>query len=663
MNPRHAEHGRLIVPKTITVLALVFAAGAAVNAAAAPAYQGMSYTAFGENVLATAGSDQSIANMAAIGVDTVALNVWWFQDTVASTTMAEDFSLYSATMSSVEHAIDEIHAQGMNVLLKPMLDVKDGTWRAHINPSSPNTWFANYTNFLGTFADLAEEKGVAMFSIGCELNNMENPAHNTRWTNLIDNLRSRYSGPMTYSANWSPAGDPDGGGPAPDSAGGYEDVSWWNQLDYVGIDAYFPVSNNNNPTPAQLQSSWQSLAGTIETWRSNQGLSQPVLFTEVGYQSFDGATQTPWGSSGSVDLQEQADAYDALLSVMSTKPWWDGAFWWSWEPNPFAGGTTDTNFTAQHKPAEAVLRAHYGGTGPPPPTGVQSQTLYSWEDGFEGWEEASFQARPISISQSSEGATHGDQSLAMTQTGDGFSWNIGIALGDDPAFSLVGALKDDPANYRLEFDVTYDIDFIPQASVSSMSVSVAINNNGGWSDVHNLAATNGHTNETIHVSVPLANWGALEPNSFWYDIFIAMNGNWGAGDATVFFDNFQIVNLSAPLPGDYNGDGRVSAADYTIWRDHLGASANLAADGNLNGLVDLPDFETWINHYRSGFSGAGGAVVLAVPEPDGLFGQLLALSLIFFGKSLGGGRVFCYDCAQVLYQVIPKALRGRRCGE
>ena len=314
---------------------LVLAATLSSFALAAPAYKGMSYTSFGTDTLSSNSSDQSLLNLSLVGTDTVAINFWQYQDSVSANSMAED-PAHSATMASVSHAIDTIHGLGMKVLLKPMVDITDAsaTWRAYADPSDKDQWFANYTNYIGSYADLAKAKGVELLSIGCEMNTLEQSANNARWSNLIANTRSRYSGKLTYSANW---------GPLNGNVGGYQNVSWWNQLDYIGIDAYFPIASNgnNNPTLAQLQSGWQSNANSIETWRTNAGLTnKQVLFTEVGYQSADTAAQTPWGvdtASHSIDLQEQADSYNALLSVMSTKPWWDGAFWWSWEPNPYAG--------------------------------------------------------------------------------------------------------------------------------------------------------------------------------------------------------------------------------------------------------------------------------------------------------------------------------------
>ena len=350
------------------LLALVVSTAAA-DALAVPAYKGMSYTSFNPTVLSGAGSDQSLFNASLLGTDTVALNFWWYQDAIDSNNMYEDPGR-SATIASVEHAIDTIHGLGMKVFLKPMLDIQDGTWRANIAPADPDAWFGNYTNFIGTFADMAEAKDVELFGIGCELNRLEHPDNTQRWTDLITDVRSRYNGTVTYAANWN-----DGG-----LGGGYEILPWWNQLDTIGIDAYFPVTGDggtpipatNNPSLSQMQTAWTARADDLEDWRVTQGLTdKQIIFTEVGLSSYNGSNITPYDSvsqhpGAAADEQEQADGYEALLSVMTQRDWWDGAFWWNWETNPNTSSTT--SFTPQHKLALDVLANYYGGVIPPFPT-------------------------------------------------------------------------------------------------------------------------------------------------------------------------------------------------------------------------------------------------------------------------------------------------------
>ncbi|MCG8510412.1 MAG: hypothetical protein MI741_14400, partial [Rhodospirillales bacterium] len=76
-------------------------------------------------------------------------------------------------------------------------------------------------------------------------------------------------------------------------------------------------------------------------------------------------------------------------------------------------------------------------------------------------------------------------------------------------------------------------------------------------------------------------------------------------------ENIDGVTFAA-LAGDYNGDGAVDSADYTIWRDTLGSTTYLRADGNNNGSVDLGDYTLWRNNFGAQLSSVSTAVV---PEP------------------------------------------------
>ena len=78
-----------------------------------------------------------------------------------------------------------------------------------------------------------------------------------------------------------------------------------------------------------------------------------------------------------------------------------------------------------------------------------------------------------------------------------------------------------------------------------------------------------------------------------------------------------VGDAEGPLLGDYNGDLKVSAADYTVWRDTLGTFVEFGAgaDGSFNGRVDYPDFEVWKSQYGQQLLGASFASGMLVPEP------------------------------------------------
>jgi hypothetical protein len=90
--------------------------------------KGMNYIAWDANGLLTADSDMSLTNARKIGCNWIGLNVTWYQDDVNSTLIEPD-PCSSSTTESVIHAIDKCHELGMKVMLKPMVDCRDTTWR------------------------------------------------------------------------------------------------------------------------------------------------------------------------------------------------------------------------------------------------------------------------------------------------------------------------------------------------------------------------------------------------------------------------------------------------------------------------------------------------------------------------------------------------------
>jgi len=75
------------------------------------------------------------------------------------------------------------------------------------------------------------------------------------------------------------------------------------------------------------------------------------------------------------------------------------------------------------------------------------------------------------------------------------------------------------------------------------------------------------------------------------------------------------LNVPSPALGDFNGDGSVTAADYTVWRNTLDSTANLSADGNGNKRIDAGDYDVWASHFGSTLGSGSGASSHTVPEP------------------------------------------------
>jgi hypothetical protein len=89
-----------------------------------------------------------------------------------------------------------------------------------------------------------------------------------------------------------------------------------------------------------------------------------------------------------------------------------------------------------------------------------------------------------------------------------------------------------------------------------------------------------------------------------------------------------IATTPAGVTGDYNGNGKVDAADYTIWRDHLGSTTYPLAnrDTNNTGAISQSDYLSWKSHFGMGSGGSGaGSLSGAVPEPSSIVLGVLAI--------------------------------------
>ncbi len=314
-------------------------------------------------------SDDSFREMLATKPNVVAVEPFWYQTDQFATTMRAHRDR-TATDASVEHVIALAHDNGLKVMLKPYVDAENGVWRGQFQPSNPTAWFASYKSFAVYYAKMAERLRVASYVIGSEYATLSTPQYAEKWRDIIRAVRQEYHGAIGYGANWGTKGNAE-----------YEKINWWDALDFIGIQAYFPVSTTNASRFADMRSGWKSIQyeGREERWIDqitavHDRYQKPVIFTEAGYKSCDGGTRITWWCNpvAKVDLQEQADGIEALLDTWKDTPWVTGIVWWMWNIKPWIGGTTDKDHNLNRKkPALDVLVKYWGVvTAPvlPPPS-------------------------------------------------------------------------------------------------------------------------------------------------------------------------------------------------------------------------------------------------------------------------------------------------------
>lgn len=253
-------------------------------------------------------------------------------------------------------SIQLAHSFGFKVFLKPHIwiyDSSNGKWRSDIFPSSNEnweTWKKSYREFILLYARIAEKNNVEMFCIGTEFTRLaiEKPDF---WKKLIQDVRSIYSGKITYAANWYDE---------------FEKVKFWDKLDYIGIQAYFPLTKNKNPTVKQVSKGWKKHLPSIE--RIHEKFNKKIIFTELGYKSTTDSAIEPWSwidySSNlfkPVSTETQANCYQAFFNTIWKKKWFAGVHFWQWHTSEEDGGKDNLDFTPRSKPAENVIAKGFGG--------------------------------------------------------------------------------------------------------------------------------------------------------------------------------------------------------------------------------------------------------------------------------------------------------------
>lgn len=238
------------------------------------------------------------------------------------------------SLSIVEHSkiLNEFYSK-MEIKVR-----KHTNWRGDLMTKNDADWLllANaYEQYILDYAVMADSINADAFCIGTELKAMalEKPDY---WRSLIKKIRKIYKGPITYAANWD----------------SFDQITFWDDLDFIGIDAYFPLSDDKTPQVKELLVQWQPIKDRIV--RLQRKVGKPIVFTEWGYESEDYAGKTPWGSKGEVNIETQINLYESTFQSFWHEPWFLGVFIWRWSPQNELSGTY--NFTPKGKQTETVIK-------------------------------------------------------------------------------------------------------------------------------------------------------------------------------------------------------------------------------------------------------------------------------------------------------------------
>lgn len=279
----------------------------------------------------------------------VCLTIPNYQESYSSTNIFSDY-LKTPTDRDIEFFVNKAHQNKVKVCLKPVLDTKDGIWRGHIGfPDLKNNdldylwkeWFKNYTSFILHYAELANELKCEIFCIGCELRSTEHREKD--WLKVIGEVRKIYNGKIVYQTSH-----------------GCEDIqSWFDKLDYIGISAYYTITNDES----EALKDWQEIKWRLDAIAEERG--KQFLFMEIGCPSVVNSTYEPYTyfTDRKWDENSQSLYYKTCLETFIDDENFAGLFVWNWSTYIYdsidKAKSQNKIFDIYMKKAEETIKQYY----------------------------------------------------------------------------------------------------------------------------------------------------------------------------------------------------------------------------------------------------------------------------------------------------------------
>jgi len=248
--------------------------------------RGIDFFPFNSTVLSSAAIISELDEVVRVGANVVAINFMIVQENATSNVVWASNDT-TPTDESLQIFIQEAHSRHLSLFLKPLVICQNtGCEMVNLKPSDPEAWFASYGEYMMSLASFAESNGVEMLSVGLELLLMSSdPALTPYWERLIKDIRTQFSGVLTYSSIFYPFET--------------QRVPFWSSLDMISMDTYVPMMltvKQPVPTLQQMIQTFDNYFEKVSKWHQTLPAnvsSLPILFSEVGYPSSLQGITTP----------------------------------------------------------------------------------------------------------------------------------------------------------------------------------------------------------------------------------------------------------------------------------------------------------------------------------------------------------------------------------
>lgn len=293
-------------------------------------------------------SDEALAKLSDIGTNAVSITPFSYMGDAKKPVFLR-YSRRSGSESdeSVIQTALSARKLGMISMMKPHIWL-GRSWPGEVEMQSPQDWerfFGYYHRWIRHYALLSEMYKIEILCLGVELGKTT-IAGEDGWRDIIKKMRALYSGKLTYAANWGEE---------------FENLKFWDDLDFIGLNSYYPLSKSDAPTAEELAAGAEEIVKKIESVQKKY--KRPVLLTEIGFT----ATPAPWKQPHEpaerrpdINQEHQAMCYQAIYESLYGKKWLKGIYWWKWPTYLEYGGERDSDFTPNGKPAEQIVREWNG---------------------------------------------------------------------------------------------------------------------------------------------------------------------------------------------------------------------------------------------------------------------------------------------------------------